>query len=382
MALPARRGACIGLAASLALASGLSSPGGPLPESATAAVGTPSSADRGYSRGGVIVFVRNPEFGEIWRVIGDGRQQRRLAGARGVVSDEEPVWSPSGERIVFIRQLSGWDRDEEERSALYVVNGDGSRLRRLTPPTAVTFSSLSWSPDGRSIAYGTSAYGSQEKHTTTITTMSVDTGVARQLIAASGSTGVYDPQWSPVGRRIVFGKGGPVDVAAVYSMNADASDQRRLATGACVRRPSWSPDGRRIAYAASKECGGWAQINVMNANGTGRRTLATNATTDGPLAWSPDSRTLVYAGGSEDLYELYSVTVDGKVKRALTHGLGYESSPAWSPDGRLIAFARAATEGTDLWVMTATGGNQRLAATDGGQPTWKPRPSCSSQTRC
>jgi len=56
-------------------------------------------------------------------------------GDRGITA----AWSPDGQRIAF------WDHD-----AIYVVNPDGSGLRRLAQNA---FAFNSWSPDGQKLIF-------------------------------------------------------------------------------------------------------------------------------------------------------------------------------------------------------------------------------------
>ena len=62
-------------------------------------------------------------------------------------TEGDPAWSPDGRRIAF--RSIGIGR---VNSDLYVVNADGSGLRRLTR-NAAKLRWFAWSPDGRTIAF-------------------------------------------------------------------------------------------------------------------------------------------------------------------------------------------------------------------------------------
>jgi hypothetical protein len=75
--------------------------------------------------------------------------------------DISPAWSPDGQRVAFVRrQHDHWE--------VYIVDADGSNLRRLTTtplrPDGVPANSVSpaWSPDGNYIAFLTDRTGAWE----------------------------------------------------------------------------------------------------------------------------------------------------------------------------------------------------------------------------
>jgi Tol biopolymer transport system component len=68
--------------------------------------------------------------GSIYRVHADGTDLRQLTNPPRGISDEGPVWSPDGTKILFTRY------DTNFQGAIYVIDVDGSNPRRLSPMMA------------------------------------------------------------------------------------------------------------------------------------------------------------------------------------------------------------------------------------------------------
>ena len=83
----------------------------------------------------------------------------------------DPMYSPDGLKIAFIATHDG---DPE----IYVMNSNGTGLRKLTDNTAVD-AAPSWSPDGGKIIFTSDRSGSFELYT-----MNVD-GSQQQMIATN-----------------------------------------------------------------------------------------------------------------------------------------------------------------------------------------------------
>ena len=69
----------------------------------------------------------------------DGSGQRNLT--RDPAHDSDPVWSPDGRKIAFVRNFE-----------IYVMNADGSGQTNLTRNPAHDFAPA-WSPDGQRIVF-------------------------------------------------------------------------------------------------------------------------------------------------------------------------------------------------------------------------------------
>jgi TolB protein len=257
-------------------------------------------------RNGVVV-----RYSDIWVMDAHGRGLRRLT--RGGISDG-PVWSPDGRRIAFLKNHSLPPGDHEklkgaDRAEIYVVNADGSGLRKVTRHRQVYPGSPVWSPDGTRIAFGS---GHE------IYVVNVDGSGLRNLTAGPGGA-QWDPTWSPDGRKLAF-KSLRDGNAEIYVVSADGSGLRRLTHSPDYTDvgPVWSPDGRRILFVRAEYRTGNSEILIMNADGSGQRNLTRHPSEDASPAWSPDSRRIVFVSKRDGHAEIYVMNADGSRLRRLT----------------------------------------------------------------
>ena len=63
------------------------------------------------------------------------------------------MYSPDGTKIALVRRVDGYGRSEGEDTDLYVINADGTGLRRLTRTPGQPELWPSWDPSGQRLAY-------------------------------------------------------------------------------------------------------------------------------------------------------------------------------------------------------------------------------------
>ena len=322
--------------------------------------GTPAPAKIAFTSGYMHFEGAHPEPAAAYNIFvmnadGSGRLNLTFNSAH----DINPVWSPDGKKIAFLRDFQ-----------ICVMDSDGSNLENLTNGAAMNLGPV-WSPDGSKIAY------------TSMTCKFVDILTpehgAFKLVNADGSSPMglttsesdYLPTWSPDGSKMAFQskRDGNFEI---YVMNADGSKQVNLTNRSeDDELPQWSPTGAEIAFCRTGSRG--TDIFVMTADGTGQENLTHNpAQHVRSIAWSPDGSRIAFASYlGEGLLEVFVMNADGSAQVKLTSGM----SPVWSPDGKKIAFESERDGHSEIYVMDADGKNTvRLTKGDrfSSAPAWRP----------
>ena len=258
-----------------------------------------------------------------------------------LIADFMPTLSPDGKgRIIFDSNRLRVLPDKINTSDLFIMKSDGSAQTYLTRG-----SSVSWSPDGQSIAFHRSASGTGQ-------TIRIDLG-------------------APTSDSDIF-------VAKVCDLLAGLPPTNITnSPGELDDDASFSPDGTKIAWtpqnvgddplnAPSKE------VWVMNADGSGRVNLTNNAFEDRAPQWSPDGTKIAYmcrlGTVAPDVdFEICVMNADGSGNTVLTDNTLPDGTPTWSPDGTKIMFSRAVpVPNQQLHIMNADGSDQVQITTPPG----------------
>jgi hypothetical protein len=136
-------------------------------------------------------------------------------------------------------------------------------------------------------------------------------------------------------------------VLAVYDVERRRVDRRfRMRDLGEIYTPTWSPDGRSIAFAGVS--GGLTDLFVFEFEGERLRRVTNDPFSDLHPAWSPDGSRIAFTTDrfGTDLeqleigrYELAFLDVrTGRVSRVPGAPEGRHINPQWAPDGRALYF--------------------------------------------
>jgi WD40-like Beta Propeller Repeat len=149
----------------------------------------------------------------------DGKGLTRITSNPHGGIDGPLAYSPDGSQLLFARSKSASPTDQ----ALFVTPISGGQPRRITP-WGYTDDSACWSPDGRTIVFGTNG---------ALYRVGADgqglAEIALKLPDGSSPQIAFDVCFSPGGERIVFSLGSPDP--GLYTARADGGDVMKLTDG-------------------------------------------------------------------------------------------------------------------------------------------------------
>jgi TolB protein len=293
-------------------------------------------------------------------------------------------------RIVFVANSGGsWQ--------LYTINADGTDMVQLTNLDATTYDSLapSFSPDGSKIAFD---YGPVDvngnPHPDLYVINSDGTGLKR--LTHDGLS--QAPRWSFDGTHLIFARQSPLTGQTVVTLMASDGTGPKTALTSDVWSSfadSYTPDGK-INF--DSQMGGLVSAEwIMNADGSGQKQLTPAPLEGGVSDVSPDGKHIVLTSHDNSPLPgaIFMMNIDGSQLRQITFPIdgAADEFPAYSPDGTKIVFASSRIDpgSLDLYVMNADGSNITAIATgitvggcsDGNcvEPSWGPVPDGGSNAQ-
>jgi Tol biopolymer transport system component/DNA-binding winged helix-turn-helix (wHTH) protein len=348
-----------------------------------------------------------PHFNLYVKVVGT---ESSLRLTKGESLDFDPVWSPDGRYIAFCRILKG-------ATGIYIIPALGGAERKVRSTLwddqefdeVFWFGRLSWSPDGKSLAYSDRA---SPNEAASIFLLSLASPEVRRLTSPLRSRGDFNPEFSPDGQTLAFARDSQ-GVQSIYAIPVSGGAEQRLTSDAAQKWGlTWTPEGREIVFASSSWLwkislhGGEPQRLHLGQDGVQpsirgnrlvyvlrrriksiwRRKLKspvsasaadkfiTSTRGESGPQYSPDGNKIVFESTRSGAYEIWLCRSDGSSLMQLTHfNPAVTGTPRWSPDGQQIVFDSRTAGNPDIFVIDSPGGPARRLTNEPSNenvPSW------------
>lgn len=322
-----------------------------------------------WAPGGRIAFVRDRA---LWFAESAAAGERELVAAdmSEDTTIQSPRFSPSGERLIYIKSLLGlrgqvWvtdltglsptpliaDRIAEnpysaewidEQRVVYLTDRSGGIATWYLNLEDNTMLPLTVSPMGRSLApLGLDVAGDR----IVVPNHTVDFNILTSsgIPLAATPRAELDPAASARGNLIAFTVVDS-DRFEIWVAAPDGADPRYVTLG---QHPRFAPNGNEIVYSNSDLDGNRDIWKVDIRTGIAIR-LSDDSGIDDTPDWSPDGRTIIFASEMGGKFALWTTPASGGRRLRWNEG-GY--APRFSPDGERVTFWNDG----QLWVANADG---------------------------
>ncbi len=297
----------------------------------------------------------------LWMVKWDGSVHLQLTFGKEGAS--EPKFSPDGRYISFMSSRPGPAKGDQ----VWVMDRRGGEAEQFTAITDQNIEGYSWSPDSKKLLLTMRPKAEPDAEEGKPPAPPKPIVIDRYHFKQDVQGYLRDDEWN-----------------ALYLYDIAAKKAEKLTTDKNVNEnePEWSPDGKWIAYVSNHDADPDRTDNsdifvVEPKAGSAPKKLTTWAGPDsGPLAWSPDSKSIAYTQGAELKLLEYSqvkpaiVTLDGKVSYPATRLDRSVRSPIFSTDGHLSYLVNDDRNQYPAEVELNGTGDKRLLAQQGAVMTW------------
>jgi dipeptidyl aminopeptidase/acylaminoacyl peptidase len=336
-------------------------------------------------------------YSQLWLMDVSTQKSTRIGADKD--SGSGPLFSPDAKWLAFAgRQGENW--------GLFLAHADGSDVTFLAPwngtnsPLPGTGKEVTWSPDGKQLAFVSSTPGAETTEATGdpmvitrylykpdagegmtrfndnqrlhIFTMDLATKQIRQL--TQGNTDEHSIDWSPDGKEILFASNREPNQDEFFNYDifalqlSDNSIRRLTATEYNEYEPLWSPDGKHIVYRGTRR--GLTDrettmedthVWLMNADGSDRREIgAVLDNRQGAPQWSPDSRAVYFTIQERGSVHLVRLPISGGKPEYVVKDLGSVGGWSLAKDGTLAYSFASPRDTNELYLKTGDAAPRKL----------------------
>jgi Tol biopolymer transport system component len=278
--------------------------------------------------------------------------------------------SPDGKQIAFVRH-----KPEEKKYFLVVSNLNGDPEREILSPFPVPTSSVSFSPDGKMLAFSCSLNEeSQDVFTAQISTSEVKQITKQNFDQIDKTTWAADNRGLTLTARGTHIRSG-VPQFRVWNVDISSGETNQITTDLSSYQDALSLSGNALLTIEHRQMENIWIAPAGKLSEAKQITFGSFGRYDGlwGLGWTNDNR-LIYNSSNTQSQVISEMNADGSNQKELTSPGFVDSALAVSKDGRYIVFHSTRNGGFDIWRMDINGNRptQITFGKENYQPTISP----------
>jgi len=255
-----------------------------------------SGATTPPGKNGRIAYMRKDHTGhwQIWVASSNLSGSKQLTNGR--YDSGWPVWSPNGTRLAFDSNRTDHTPGSSTKRVndVFVMRPDGTQVKKLTGSNAAS-GDAAWSASGRLIAFDSDRRN--RKGFSAIYLMNANGHRIRRVTKPARPLSDYEPRFSPDGTHLVFTRArGTADnaPAALFTVRLNGSSLHRLTPFTLhVGASDWSPNDKQIVFEAYPS-GPFGDIYVVDATGGSPVNLTHDTAGQADPVWSPGGQKILF----------------------------------------------------------------------------------------
>jgi dipeptidyl aminopeptidase/acylaminoacyl peptidase len=221
----------------------------------------------------------------IWTVDGASGKATQLTDS-DKFDEGGACWSPDGKQIAFVANRSDNPDLTPDEQEIYVMDVDGRNERHITTAIPGPKGALSWSPDGRYLAYIAWKGGGEWWRNNNLYITALDGSEPGRILTDS------------------------YDIYVGNNSLADCGDHP-------AQRPRWSADGRQLYFQVTRH--GRTKLSRIDLDGQNLTDIIDQPALVNDYAWNEKAGQWVYMAAHIDAPdEIFACDADGQNERPLT----------------------------------------------------------------
>ena len=301
------------------------------------------------------------------KLVGAGTPLRLSAGPG---DDDSPTWSPDGRFVAFVRH-------SKDVSGYFIVPSLGGPERKIADRYANLITQgnqVDWLPDGKSLLVADRS-SAQDPHLSIIL-ISLENSQRRVLLTPPGPY-LANATSSPDGNYVAFVQGAGFLAQELYVMRVSTSVASRITSDkALLQGLAWTPDSKSIVFSSSRT--GLQSLWKIPITGGVPATVVTAGDEAVTPTISREGAQLAFilSRGIANIWRVAGPAAKSGPPAKFIASSRQEYDVSFSPDGKRIAFGSSRSGTQELWLSNGDGSEQvqltSLAASSTGTPRWSP----------